>query len=233
MISVMIAEDDPRIALLHQNMVEKIAGFEVLSIANTIAQLQEYISFTKPDLLLLDVYFPDGNGIDFLEWMRQHAPMTDVILITAAKEMRTLEKSLRFGVFDYLIKPIMFHRFEASLEKFQHHKNTFLRKDELSQSKVDELFYKAIASEKKPTETLPKGVDGITLDKILCVVRQEKESYLSASEIAKQLGINRTTSRRYLEYLVSIEKVQVDSLYGSVGRPERKYKLKSPLDTLP
>ncbi|DAB34715.1 MAG TPA: two-component system response regulator, partial [Sulfurospirillum sp. UBA12182] len=35
-----------------------------------------------------------------------------------------------------------------------------------------------------------------------------------------------TTARRYLEFLVATNKAEVDSLYGSVGRPERKYKLK-------
>ncbi len=226
MIKVLIAEDDPRIALLHQNMVQKIQGFDVVSIANTIAELQEYILLMSPDLLLLDVYFPDGNGIEFLGWMRNHAVTTDVILITAAKEMASLEKSLRYGVFDYLIKPIMFYRFSASLEKYRTYKETLGNQEELCQSKVDEFFNKTVQTGKPLHVGLPKGVDGITLEKILSALYQH-ETYFSASEIAERLGINRTTARRYLEYLVSSSKVEVDSLYGSVGRPERKYRLKT------
>ncbi|WP_263833796.1 response regulator [Sulfurospirillum oryzae] len=226
MIKVLIAEDDPRIALLHQSMVEKIANFEVVAIANSISELKEYIGFMSPDLLLLDVYFPDGNGIDFLSWMRSNALHTDVILITAAKEMASLEKSLRYGVFDYLIKPIMFYRFQSSLQKFYDYKEKVISQEELSQSKVDALFNKTLPSEKPLHVGLPKGVDGITLEKILSALHQS-ESFFSASEIAETLGINRTTARRYLEYLVSEHKVEVDSLYGSVGRPERKYKLKT------
>lgn len=226
MIKVLIAEDDPRIALLHQSMVEKVNGFEVIAIANTITQLEEYIILMSPDLLLLDVYFPDGNGIDFLEWMRNHGIATKVILITAAKEMASLEKSLRYGVFDYLIKPIMFYRFAASLEKFQVYREKVLTQEELCQSKVDEFFNKTTHTEKPLHVGLPKGVDGITLEKILSVLHHH-ENYFSASEIADRLGINRTTARRYLEYLVSTSKVEVDSLYGSVGRPERKYRLKT------
>lgn len=225
MLKVLIAEDDPRIALLHQNMVQKVPGFEVVSIANTIAELQEYITFMAPDLLLLDVYFPDGNGIDFLGWMRNNAVTTDVILITAAKEMASLEKSLRYGVFDYLIKPIMFYRFSASLEKYRAYKENVITQEELCQSKVDEFFNKTSQTGKPLHVGLPKGVDGITLEKILSVLHHH-ENYFSASEIADRLGINRTTARRYLEYLVSSSKVEVDSLYGSVGRPERKYRLK-------
>ncbi|MDD3344143.1 MAG: response regulator [Sulfurospirillaceae bacterium] len=228
MIKVLIAEDDPRIALLHQSMVEKIEGFEVVSIANTVAELQEFIVVMKPDLLLLDVYFPDGNGIDFLGWMRNNAIGTDVILITAAKEMASLEKSLRYGVFDYLIKPIMFYRFSASLTKFKAYKEKVITHEELSQSKVDEFFNKTAQMAKPLHVGLPKGVDGITLEKILTALHHN-ETFFSASEIAEQLGINRTTARRYLEYLVSTSKVEVDSHYGSVGRPERKYKLKTTL----
>ncbi len=226
MLKVLIAEDDPRIALLHQNMVEKVAGFEVISIANTISELKEYVALMNPDLILLDVYFPDGNGIDFLEWMRSHSISSDVILITAAKEMASLEKSLRYGVFDYLIKPIMFYRFCASLEKFVTYKEKLFTKAELSQNAVDELFDKKIQPTKTLQVTLPKGVDSITLEKILSVLHQS-DTFYSASEIADKLGLNRTTARRYLEYLVSATKVDVDSLYGSVGRPERKYKLRT------
>ena len=226
MIKVLIAEDDPRIALLHQSMVEKIANFEVVAIANTISELKEYIELMRPDLLLLDVYFPDGNGIDFLSWMRSNAISTDVILITAAKEMASLEKSLRYGVFDYLIKPIMFYRFQSSLQKFHDYKEKVISQEELSQSKVDAFFNKTLPSNKPLHVGLPKGVDSITLEKILSALHQS-QTFFSASEIAETLGINRTTSRRYLEYLVGEHKVEVDSLYGSVGRPERKYKLKT------
>lgn len=227
-IRIIIAEDDPRIALLHQNMVEKIEDFEVVSIANTISQLKEHLEYLKPDLILLDVYFPDGNGIDFLSWLRQSEYESDVILITAAKEMQSLEKSLRFGVFDYLIKPIMFGRFEAALEKFHTYKKQFNTTSELSQSTIDSFFHGSSSVEKSSHESLPKGVDAITLEKILNILKKDDLAFYSATSIAEDLGINRTTARRYLEYLVATKRVEVDSLYGSVGRPERKYRLLRP-----
>ena len=228
MIKVIIAEDDPKIALLHQSMVGKIEGFEVVAIANTIAEIKEYLLLMKPDLLLLDVYFPDGSGIDLLGWMRTTSLPTDVILITAAKEMASLEKSLRYGVFDYLIKPIMFYRFTASMQKFLDYKQKFSNKEELSQHQVDEFLSKTMPTpaSKVSQLVLPKGIDSITLEKIFSYLRKN-DIFYSANEVALYLGINRTTARRYLEYLVVSEKVEVDSLYGSVGRPERKYNLKS------
>jgi len=54
-------------------------------------------------------------------------------------------------------------------------------------------------------------------------VFSEKETPLSAEEIVDIMGASRAKARRYLEYLVSTEKLKAEVSYGSVGRPERKY----------
>ncbi|MGK0700962.1 hypothetical protein ACR3I8_16185 [Priestia flexa] len=46
---------------------------------------------------------------------------------------------------------------------------------------------------------------------------------MTAEELGKLLGASRTTSRRYLEYLISIREAKAELVYGIVGRPERKY----------
>ena len=46
---------------------------------------------------------------------------------------------------------------------------------------------------------------------------------LSAEELGNRIGMSRTTARRYLEYLASIDWVKPNLVYGSVGRPERLY----------
>jgi len=71
-------------------------------------------------------------------------------------------------------------------------------------------------------ERLPKGIDALTLEKVLDVF-DEKEKPLSAEEVGGIMGASRTTARRYLEYLVVTEKLKAEVSYGSVGRPERKY----------
>lgn len=223
MIKILIAEDDERISVLHKSMADKVEGFEVVAITNTVADSKEYLSILKPDLVLLDVYFPDGNGLDVIEWIRSEHIKTDVILITAAKEMAAIEKSLRFGVFDYLVKPIMFARFEESLRRFIAHKTKLSDDKEVTQSDIDSIISKGASFRDKNQITLPKGIDSITFDKILERLREHGD-YISSNDIAAGLGINRTTARRYLEYFTAIGLAEVDSHYGTVGRPERKYK---------
>ena len=82
-LSVVIAEDDPKIAEIQSRFIDKIEGFEVVGIGNTFAESEEIIEVFQPDLVLLDVYFPDGNGTDLLWKIRRLYKNIDVITFDA------------------------------------------------------------------------------------------------------------------------------------------------------
>ena len=71
----------------------------------------------KPQLVLLDVYLPDMQGTELVTYIRNHLHDTDIIMITAASETDVVRHALR--VTDYIVKPLMFDRFKASLEGYQ------------------------------------------------------------------------------------------------------------------
>jgi two-component system CitB family response regulator len=73
--------------------------------------------------------------------------------------------------------------------------------------------------------SLPKGIDKHTLKMVRSKIQNVNGS-LNADELGQLVGISYSTMRRYLEYLVSCNEMEVEVLYGSVGRPERKYKIK-------
>ena len=110
--SVLIVEDDPKIAEIHRHFTEKVEGFTVSGIADSLADAEKMSELFKPDLILLDLYFPEGLGTDILWRIRSRRQATDVILITAAKELEPLQDAMRGGVFDYILKPVMFSRFQ-------------------------------------------------------------------------------------------------------------------------
>ena len=64
---VLIADDDPRITEIHQHYVSKFEGFEVIGLSNTLEDTKLQIEVMEPQLLLLDIYFPDGSGIELLK----------------------------------------------------------------------------------------------------------------------------------------------------------------------
>ncbi|MBZ4643762.1 MAG: transcriptional regulatory protein CitB, DpiA [Deferribacteraceae bacterium] len=226
MYKVIIAEDEEKIALLHKSFLDDNPNFEVLAIANTIKETQKALEILNPDLILLDVYFPDGNGIELLKWIRQNNLLCDVILITAARETHALEQALKFGIYDYLVKPILLNRLEVSLRNYVNYKNNLNNSKIVSQDYIDNIIGKKnnLDNAVKNMDNLPKGIDKLTLEKIIDKMKTI-DTFLSASELGDILGINRTTARRYLEYLSAVGLVNVDSQYGTIGRPEKRYKL--------
>ncbi|RXT06961.1 response regulator [Ammoniphilus sp. CFH 90114] len=227
-IEVMIVEDDPRTAEIYKQFTQKLEGYTVSDIANTGEQALELLKIYSPDLILLDIYLPDMNGIDLLWQVRSHYRGVDVILITASNEADTVREAIRGGVFDYMIKPVMIDRFLATLKKYQGVKQQLSNSKVFRQHEVDSFFKTTPMSpilEGGSKETpLPKGIDKLTLSRIKKQLNEVNES-VNVDELAKSLGITPSTSRRYLEYLLSIDEVEVELKYGAVGRPERRYKL--------
>ncbi len=222
-IKVIIAEDDQPIAEIQRRFLERVEGYETVGIAHSITDARDLIEVMKPSLVLLDVQFGDGNGIDFLHEIRGSHKQIDVILVTAAKEVETFQNALRGGVFDYILKPLVFERLEQSLLKFQeyYHNTRVLKK--LDQAEVDRLL--SSSKQSATSRIYPKGIDPLTLDKVRQLLGEYKDKRtFTAEEVGKEIGSSRTTARRYLEYLLSTDEVSADLHYGNVGRPERIYR---------
>ena len=221
---VLIVEDDVRIADLHHRFTERIDGFEVVGVAHRLDDARDMAETLEPHLILLDLYFPEGPGTDLLREIRAKNLEIDVILITAAREVVALKEALRGGVFDYLIKPVTAERFHECLTKFRAYRERLRGGATIEQQDVDSLLHPAPRPLSGSHPGLPKGIDGLTLSKVRAVFEPPSENTgRSAEEVAELIGISRSTARRYLEYLISESALFADVVYGSVGRPERRY----------
>ncbi len=224
-IRVLIVEDDAKIADLHRRFTERVEGCEVVGIATGLEDARDMVEALEPDLILLDLYFPEGTGMDLLHTIRAKKMETDIILITAAREVEPLKEALRGGVFDYIIKPVITERFNNCLIKFRNYRARLSGCETIEQHEVDSLLHPANANSHKPVHNdLPKGIDSLTLGKVRRLFKDLPHTTgLSAEDAAERMGASRSTARRYLEYLVFVNFVYADVVYGSVGRPERKY----------
>lgn len=229
-IEVLIVEDDLRIAEIQKRFIEQIEGYQTVGIAASYIEAKTLLDILKPDLLLLDVYFPDMSGLDLLKETKQQPKQMDVIMVTATKELDKVQEAISIGVFDYIIKPVVFERFKQSLLRYQdyHRKLAQLGKENIhvTQKQVDKLLRKEMDSSGSDKTFLPKGIDPLTLLKVMEVLGKVGDG-LTAEYIAKEMGVSRTTARRYLEHLVADEKIEADLRYGTVGRPERVYMVLS------
>ncbi|MGH1440563.1 MAG: response regulator [Cellvibrionaceae bacterium] len=226
-IQVIIAEDDAKIAEIQKRFLERIHGFELIGIAHDLSETEDLVDVLNPDLLLLDIQFPSGTGLDLLRTLRSKNSNIDIILVTASKEAKTLKAALRGGIFDYILKPLTFDRLKETLTNYQKHSEKLKNIMSINQCDVDSIIPKMQNNaNKKEEERLPKGIDSLTLKRIRNIFNSPtKKSSKSAEEVGEIIGASRTTARRYLEYLTSINELQAEVNYGTVGRPERKYKV--------
>ncbi len=219
-IKVLIIEDDLGIAEIHRRNIAKVEGYEVIGIACTKSEAESLLEVLKPDLMFLDVYLPDGNGLDILRNLRQKKYNCDVILVTADRDVTTLQQAMHGGVVDYLLKPVVFARLECALIKYAKQKNQLGLLNGLDQALVDEMI--TISNkELSYNNRLPKGIDALTLDKVDRLFLSCTE--ITADQAGELIGVSRTTARRYLEHLTSTKALQAELSYGTVGRPERTY----------
>jgi CheY-like chemotaxis protein len=103
---VLIVEDDPDQLALADLRVS-MAGYKVRVAKSVNEFLHSMLDEGAPDLLLLDVVLPDGNGFDLLTKMRRHAVLGSlpIVMLTAENEAEDIGKGLLLGADGYITKP--------------------------------------------------------------------------------------------------------------------------------
>ena len=115
MTHVLIVEDDQDAALTLRAMI----GAErfTVSVAHTLRDARRQIAMQQPDIVLLDLQLPDGNGMDLFT-DEKFAASCEVVLITGHASLETSIKALRLGAADYLVKPINLRQLQGVLSRF-------------------------------------------------------------------------------------------------------------------
>ncbi|PYF02062.1 response regulator [Ureibacillus chungkukjangi] len=222
-IKAVIAEDDFRVAAIHEKFLGNFKSIEVVGKALNGKDTIEFLKEHNPELLLLDVYMPDQLGTELLPIIRKQFPHIDIIMITAATDKEILLNALNYGVEQFLIKPVKRELFNQTIEEYLQKFKLIESKQEVDQDFVNQLLKKSTSSSYDTKESsLPKGIDEITLVKVSNVLKSS-DSGLSAEQVSEQIGASRITARRYLEYLITVKECKAEVVYGAVGRPERRY----------
>lgn len=94
-IRVLVVEDDPVAADAHRLYVDRVPGFAVAAVAHSRAEAVRALERTPVDLLLLDLYLPDGHGLHLLRSLRAAGHAADVIAVTSARELAVVREGCR------------------------------------------------------------------------------------------------------------------------------------------
>jgi two-component system response regulator DctR len=221
-IKVLIVDDDPMVADINKRFTEAIDGFTVVGIANNGSKALDMMNKLQPDLIILDIYMPEIDGMEVLTLLRKEEIPVDIILITAANDSEMISRVMRCGVIDYIIKPFKFDRYRNTLEAYRDFNSKIMQQDHFSQVELDKFFSAKMA---KASSQLPKNMHGLTLDSIIDLLSGKYDA-LSAEDVAREVGISRVTARRYLDYLVMEGKLQMLLEYMPIGRPIHRFKMK-------
>ena len=100
--SILIIDDEPQIRKLLSRMME-LEGYEVFQAADCQSTLKQ-LKLHNPQVVLCDVFLPDGNGVDMVTTIKKLYPELEVILLTAHGNIPDGVQAIKNGAFDYITK---------------------------------------------------------------------------------------------------------------------------------
>ncbi|MDH6125578.1 response regulator [Kitasatospora sp. GP82] len=227
MIDVLVVEDDPVAAAAHTLYVRRTPGFRVADTVHTCTDALRRLeraraAGTPVDLVLLDLYLPDGHGLQLCRTMRAAGHSADIIAVTSARDLAMVRQAVSAGVVQYLLKPFSGAALHDRLERYARYRDTLARTGEATgQDEVDQALAALRAAPDR--SALPKGLSAPTLEAVAAVLR-DAETGLSSAAAGAAAGVSRITARRYLEHLVDTGLAVREPQYGQVGRPELCYR---------
>src|SRR5690554_2183797 len=112
---LLIVDDEPAV----RELIAEIAGDDGYTVAHAgdIRQARIQIDRQKPDVVLLDMQLPDGDGMEF--WKELALGDTQVVFITGFSSVDSAIEALRCGAVDYLLKPVSLRRLRGVLSELK------------------------------------------------------------------------------------------------------------------
>lgn len=214
-LTVLVVDDDFRVAHMHAGIVEAMPGFTVVGTANTLAAARKV---APVDLALVDVYLPDGSGIDLVRELHG-----DAMVLSAATEAETVRAAMAAGALSYLVKPFAPTDLAARLSGYARYRRILTGRN-LSQEEIDAAL-DALRPRVAPQQSLSVAASP-TKDLVLEALATA-DAPMSAAEVAAAIGVSRATAQRYLANMATTDEVKVGLRYGTTGRPEQEFTAKS------
>ncbi|MBF4629067.1 response regulator [Curtobacterium flaccumfaciens] len=210
--AVLVVDDDFHVADLHRRQVDEVPGFRALEPVGTLAAARSALSSGTVDLVLVDVYLPDGSGLELLRSID-----TDAFVLSAASDSGTVRRAMRSGALAYLIKPFTAGVLAERLQAYARSRNVLDERSTLDQEAVERAFRILHAGDSGGASPSRAATAALVLEQL--VTGEER----SAAEVAAAIGVSRATAQRYLAQLTADGTVAMQLRYGAAGRPEHRY----------
>jgi DNA-binding NarL/FixJ family response regulator len=182
--------DDHCLFLEALSITLTLEGFDVAAATSSPDEAVAAVADLRPDILLIDLRFPDGDGLQTARDVLRAHPGTRVVVITASADPADLLEAERIGVAGYVRKDQRFPHIVAALRRVAEGERWFDKA----------LLRQLVAINAQPTGR-PPAVDSLTTQERVvlgCLADGQ-----STSEIVSRLGISHTTVRGHIQAILS------------------------------
>jgi DNA-binding NarL/FixJ family response regulator len=182
--------DDDRLLLESLSRALQLKGFTVEAATLTPREAIEAVRRFRPDVLLLDLAFPDAHGLDAAREVRRNYPETRVVILTASEDPALLLEADKLGLAGYVGKD---QRLDGIVEA--------LRRAAEGKGRVDRALLRRIGGTGARANGQMSVLHKLTAQER--VVLGCLEDGLSTSEIVARLGISHTTVRSHIQAILA------------------------------
>lgn len=128
MIKVIIADDEENVCRLIRGLINwDLLGMEIAGIAHNGVETLDLIKALSPDLIITDIRMPGYDGLEMIRRATNINPELDFIIISGYDHFEYAQNAIKYGVSDYLLKPIKKDDLLAALNKMR---EKYLRRTE-------------------------------------------------------------------------------------------------------
>lgn len=170
---------------------------EVVAEASTGREALELVEELHPDVVLMDIYMPEGDGLETTGQIRQRFPKTNVVMLTSSEEDEHLYQAVQLGAAGYLLKSLDADELFNLLEGVMHGEAAMTRA----------MAAKLLRGVARRSVNADRGEESLTEREL--VVLRLVASGASNAQIAEELCISINTVKSHLRSI--LEKLQLDN----------------------
>jgi len=93
-------------------------GHEVVAELNNCFDIMKAYKQTRPDFIIMDITFPDDDGMEVLKELLTKYPEAKICICTAMAQQATIIQAIQLGAKDFIVKPYNAERIKQSLKKY-------------------------------------------------------------------------------------------------------------------